>query len=62
MWNEFYIDGHWIPMDATLGRGGIGAAHLKLADMALKSMADFVQFMPALSLAGKMKITVESEE
>lgn len=62
MWDEFYIDGHWIPMDATLGRGGIGAAHLKMADMALKSPADFVQFMPGIALAGKMKITVESEE
>ena len=30
MWTEMYLSGHWIPLDATLGQGGIGAAHLKL--------------------------------
>src|SRR5205085_10073789 len=31
MWTEAYLDGRWIPLDATLGRGGIGPAHLKLS-------------------------------
>ena len=26
MWTEVYIDGRWIPLDGTLGLGGIGAA------------------------------------
>ena len=29
MWNELWIGDRWVPMDATLGRGGIGAAHLE---------------------------------
>ena len=35
MWTEANLDGHWIPLDATLGRGGIGGAHLKLSDSSL---------------------------
>ncbi len=30
MWNEAWIADRWIPLDATLGRGGTGADHLKL--------------------------------
>lgn len=30
MWNEVWISERWIPLDATLGQGGIGAAYLKL--------------------------------
>lgn len=30
MWTEANLDGHWIPLDATLGRGGIGAGHLRM--------------------------------
>ena len=25
MWTEVYLDGAWVPLDATLGQGGIGA-------------------------------------
>ncbi|MBS0202526.1 MAG: transglutaminase domain-containing protein [Planctomycetes bacterium] len=39
MWTEANLDGHWIPLDATLGKGGIGAAHLKLLDTSLKDEA-----------------------
>ena len=37
MWNEAWIADRWIPVDATLGRGGIGAAHLKLRHSDLAS-------------------------
>lgn len=30
MWTEANLDGHWVPLDATLGRGGIGAGHLRM--------------------------------
>lgn len=35
MWNEAWVNERWIPLDATLGRGGIGAAHLKLRHSSL---------------------------
>ena len=37
MWNEAWIADRWIPLDATLGRGGIGADHLKLQHSSLSS-------------------------
>ncbi len=30
MWNEVWVTNRWVPLDATLGLGGTGAAHLKL--------------------------------
>ena len=33
MWTEAYVDGVWTPLDATLGKGGTGPAHIKVAVM-----------------------------
>ncbi len=32
MWTEVWVRGAWVALDATLGLGGIGPAHLKIAD------------------------------
>src|SRR5205085_515826 len=32
MWTEAWVRGQWVPLDATLGRGHIGAAHIKVTD------------------------------
>src|SRR5713226_7633081 len=32
MWTEVWAKGQWLPLDATLGRGSVGAGHLKIAD------------------------------
>jgi hypothetical protein len=32
MWTEAFLNGQWVPLDATLGRGGIGGGHIKVAD------------------------------
>jgi hypothetical protein len=60
MWTEVYLDGRWIPLDATLARGGIGAAHIKLAD---SSFADdggtpVATFLPLMSILGKLQLEV----
>ena len=31
MWFEVYAGGRWVPLDATLGRGGVGPGHLTIA-------------------------------
>ena len=59
MWTEMYIDGTWVPMDATLGNGGIGVGHLKLGHTTLENgLADSVFFAVPKTL-GKLKIKVE---
>jgi transglutaminase-like putative cysteine protease len=56
MWTEVWISDRWIPMDATLGRGGIGCDHIKLGDSNLKgseslaAMASVAQVLNQLEL------------
>jgi hypothetical protein len=58
MWTEVYLDGQWIPLDATLGQGGIGAAHLKLTDSSLDGAAAYSSFLPVAQVVGQLKISV----
>jgi transglutaminase-like putative cysteine protease len=62
MWTEAYIGGEWIPLDATLGKGGIGAAHIKLAQSSFADSAaePATAFLPLLNALGKMEIEVVS--
>ena len=56
MWTEVWINDRWIPMDATLGRSGIGCDHIKLGDSNLKgseslaAMASVAQVLNQLEL------------
>ncbi|MBI1900239.1 MAG: transglutaminase family protein [Planctomycetia bacterium] len=58
MWNEVWIDGLWAPVDATLGRGGVGAAHLKLTTTSLSGPAAMVGFLSVAKVMGQLKIEV----
>ena len=64
MWTEANLNDKWIPLDATLGNGGIGAAHIKLADSALSDdgPAALSGFAPLMNVIGKMKLEVISVE
>jgi transglutaminase-like putative cysteine protease len=59
MWNEVWTGDRWVPLDATLGRGGIGAAHLKLADSSLAGADSFSAFMPVAKVMGQLEIEVQ---
>ncbi|HVC93708.1 MAG TPA: transglutaminase family protein [Pirellulales bacterium] len=58
MWTEIDLNGRWVPLDATLGRGGIGAAHLKLGHSNLKGAAALASFLPVTQVMGQLKIEV----
>lgn len=58
MWTEALIAGQWIGLDGTLGLGGIGAGHLKLAATNLKESTALASFLPVAQVLGKMKIEV----
>ena len=64
MWTEANLNDQWIPLDATLGNGGIGAAHIKLADSALSDdgPAALSGFSPLMNVIGKLKLEVISAE
>ena len=58
MWNEVYVGGRWIGLDATLGRGGIGGGHLKLGTSNLKGVSALTSFLPVATVLGRLKIEV----
>jgi transglutaminase-like putative cysteine protease len=58
MWNEVWIGGRWIPLDATRGTGGVGAAQLKLADSSLAGEAAYSCFLPVSQVIGQIKIEI----
>lgn len=64
MWTEAYLGEEWIPLDATLGEGGIGAAHIKLAESSLADNAPVpaTAFLPLFRILGNLKIEVVSYE
>jgi len=62
MWTEVHIQRRWIPIDATLAKGGIGAAHLKLAHSNLKGSSAYSSFLPVIRVIGQLKIEVLEAE
>jgi transglutaminase-like putative cysteine protease len=64
MWTEAFLAGEWIPLDATLGRGGIGAAHLKMSESAMDedSPLPVMTFLPLYNIQGKLKIEAQKGE
>ena len=58
MWTEVYIDKQWIPLDGTLAQGGIGAAHLKIAQSNLKDASAYSAFLPVMQVLGRLSIKV----
>ncbi|QDU62877.1 Transglutaminase-like superfamily protein [Planctomycetes bacterium Pan216] len=62
MWTEVNIGGKWYAVDGTLGRGGIGGGHIKLADGSLKGSSAMQTFMPIFNVIGKLKVQIEDVE
>ena len=58
MWTEAYIDRRWIPIDATLAQGGIGAGHLEIAHTNLKGASAYSAFLPVVQILGRLKIEI----
>ena len=53
MWTEVWVGGEWIPLDATLGRGYVGATHLKVTDHAWNDTRSFAPLLPLMRVLGK---------
>ncbi|HUG93880.1 MAG TPA: transglutaminase-like domain-containing protein, partial [Planctomycetaceae bacterium] len=63
MWTEALLGETWVPLDATLGRGGIGVGHIKLAESSFsdEGPAPITSFLPLLKILGRMRIEVVEE-
>lgn len=62
MWTEVWIGGQWIALDATLGRGYVGATHLKITDHSWHDTRSLTPMLPLLRVLGKVSIEVVSAE
>jgi hypothetical protein len=63
MWFEVYADKQWLPLDATLGLGGVGPGHLKIAEHSWHDEKTFAPLLPVLRvLSAKPAVTVAKVE
>jgi hypothetical protein len=60
MWTEVWVKGQWFAIDATLGQGSIGAAHIKIADHSWYDTQSLTPLLPVVRVLGKMEIEVVS--
>jgi hypothetical protein len=60
MWTEVWAHGQWLAIDATLGRCGIGAGHLKIADHSWQDTQTLAPLLPVVRALGKVKVEVVS--
>lgn len=62
MWTEAWIAERWIPLDATIGRGGIGGGHIKILTSNLQGADAYSAFLPVVRVLGQLELEVEASE
>jgi hypothetical protein len=62
MWTEVWVRGRWVPLDATLGRGYVGATHLKITDDSWHDTRSMTPLLPILRVLGRLTIEVLGPE
>jgi hypothetical protein len=62
MWTEVWVNEQWVPIDATLGRGGVGATHIKISDQSWHEVRTLVPLLPFIRVVGKVKMEIVSAE
>jgi transglutaminase-like putative cysteine protease len=62
MWTEVWIEGGWVPIDGTLGMGGIGAAHLKVCHSNLDGPQSLGVFLSIFELLGQLDLEILSAD
>jgi len=60
MWTEAHIGDKWVPLDATLAKGGIGSGHITVSTSALSDDGGVpaAEFVPLMHLLRRTKISV----
>lgn len=56
MWTEAWITDRWIPLDATLGIGGIGADHIKLGHSSLSTGTPMSDLLGVIQAFGRLEL------
>jgi hypothetical protein len=56
LWNEVFVNGRWVAIDATFNQSEVDATHLKLAESSLDGVAPFEAFLPVVRIFNALKI------
>lgn len=56
MWNEAYVNGRWVAIDAAFEQSAVDATHIKLSTSSLDGVAALEAFLPVLRVFDKIKI------
>jgi hypothetical protein len=62
MWTEVWVKGQWLGIDAVLGKGSIGAGHIKLGDSAWKDGEGLAPLLTLVRVLGRLSVEVVSAE
>lgn len=60
MWTEVWVRGQWVPIDATLGQGFVGATHIKISDHSWHDVQTPTPLLPVVRVVGKVGIQIVS--
>jgi hypothetical protein len=52
MWFEAWTGDRWLPLDATLGRGGVGPGHVRITSADWHEERSFAPLLPVLTVLG----------
>lgn len=58
MWTEVFVRGQWLGLDATLGRGYVGAGHVKITDHSWHDTQSLTPVLPVIEVVGKLTAEV----
>ena len=59
MWTEVWVRGQWLAIDATMGYGSVGPAHVKITDSSWHDVRSMTPLLPVMRvLAGKPRMEV----
>jgi hypothetical protein len=58
MWNEVWTGDRWLPLDATVAQGTVGADHIKLKHASLQGVSAYAVMLPLLQVIGRLELEV----
>jgi transglutaminase-like putative cysteine protease len=58
MWAEVLMDGRWLGLDSTLGKGGVSATHVKITQHSWHEVQSLTPLLPVSRAVGKLKVEV----
>ncbi len=60
VWNELFLNGRWVAMDATIDQNFLSPAHIQINSGSFSAASMAQTLLPPAKLIGKIEITVET--